>query len=92
MKQIIKQTSAKWSLALLAIFASTFAFAQDSTSTSVTNVSTSTTETTWYMQPWAWVVGGIILLLIIVMLAKGNNRSGSADTVSVKKTVTTEDV
>ncbi len=57
-----------------------------STSASTSEVSSTTTETTWYMQPWAWVVGGVVLLLIIILLARGGR--GNSDSVTVRKTVT----
>ena len=33
-------------------------------------------NSTWYMQPWVWVVGGAIFLLILVGLLKGNQQKG----------------
>lgn len=67
------------------------AFAQDSTGTSTTKTSSSTTTTeTWYMEPWAWIAGGVILLILLIVLFRGN--SGRSDSVTYKKTVKHDDV
>ncbi len=59
-------------LSLLAI--SLFSLAQESASVAVT--STETTETTtWYTQPWAWVVGGAVFILLLVALLRSGNKS-----------------
>lgn len=59
-------------LSLLAI--SLFSLAQESSSVAVT--STETTETTtWYTQPWAWVVGGAVFILLLVALLRSGNKS-----------------
>ena len=49
--------------------------AQDTTKTTVTHETTTTTGTNWYMQPWAWVVGGIVVLIILVALFRGNSNN-----------------
>ena len=65
-------------------------FAQDSTSTAITTTSSqTTTDRTWYMEPWAWVVGGVIVVLIIVALTRSGGSS-STDRVTVTKTVDRE--
>ncbi|MEP6712608.1 MAG: hypothetical protein ABJA37_09345 [Ferruginibacter sp.] len=74
-------------LLLSTLFINAAIFAQDSTMTATTTTtSQSTTEKTWYMQPWAWVVGAVILVLIIVAISKGG--SSSTDKVTVTKSVT----
>jgi apolipoprotein N-acyltransferase len=61
-------------LTLLAI--SLYSLAQDSTSVAVT--STERTETTtWYTQPWAWVVGGAVFILLLVALVKSGGSKNS---------------
>ena len=37
------------------------------------------TSTTWYMQPWVWIVGGAVLLIILVALLRGGNSSTTRD-------------
>lgn len=29
----------------------------------------------WYMQPWAWIVGGAIFILLLVALTRGGRRN-----------------
>ena len=62
-----------------------------------TTYSTSTTtssENLWYMQPWVWVVGGIVLLLLLIALFSGgkskNKNNTRTDKVIITKTVRTE--
>ncbi len=31
-------------------------------------------ETQWYMQPWAWVVGGAVFILLLVALLRGKRN------------------
>jgi hypothetical protein len=60
------------------LFTQILVIAQDSTgSVSKTTVSTESTSssTTWYTQPWVWVVGGAVFLIILVALLRGNSSS-----------------
>ena len=60
--------------------------AQDSTSTkTTTRTTTSSTETTWYTQPWVWVVGGAVFLIILVALLKGSSTSNTESRTTVIK-------
>ncbi|MDB5201773.1 MAG: hypothetical protein JWQ27_1182 [Ferruginibacter sp.] len=79
----------KMSLTLTMILFGIIAFAQDSTVTATTNATTTTTsEQTWYMQPWAWIVGGAVLILLIIALVRGNSdKTTNSDRVTVTKTV-----
>jgi hypothetical protein len=71
------------------LFVSVISFAQDSTvkATTTTNTTASSTETMWYMNPIAWVVGGIVLLVLLIALFRNNSSSTSSDRVTVTKTV-----
>lgn len=60
------------------------------TSTSTSSTTSITQTDTWYTQPWVWVVGGIILLLLIVALTRGNSSTGRSDKVTVSKSVRTD--
>lgn len=89
MKRISKVNSLyKSFLAICLIMLSQFAvFAQDDDGTkTVVTKTTHSESTTWYMQPWAWVVGGIILILILIALLSG----GRGNRVVVTKTTTTD--
>ena len=47
---------------LLLCFVSTALWAQDASSSGV-EIKVSKTETTWYTQPWVWIVGGAVFIL-----------------------------
>lgn len=88
MKQSIQSGMRKLNLFFLSLMITSLAFAQDSSmSTTITSTS-ATTERMWYMEPWAWIVGGIVLLLIIFLAARGNgDKTVDSDRVTVTKTV-----
>ena len=63
---------------MMLLFSFTFfaLHAQDTSKTTVTHETTTTTRSTeWYMQPWAWVVGGVLLIIILVALFRGNSTT-----------------
>ena len=61
-------------LAIAAFFLSqTRSWAQDTKSVDV-NLNVGDGGSTWYMQPWVWIVAGAIFIIIIVGLLKGNNK------------------
>ena len=63
------------------------AIAQDST-VKTTQTSQTSTETSFHVEPWMWIVGGVVVVLIIVALMRGNSTSStSSDRVTVTKTV-----
>ena len=69
---------------ILSLFFTGIAVAQDSAvSSTTTKTSTSSSFT---VQPWMWVVGGIIILIIIIALAS----RGSKDKVVITKERTIE--
>lgn len=69
-----------------------YVFAQDSAYSSTTATSSTTIETEqWYMQKWVWIAGGIIILLILIALFSGGNKTkANTDRVTITKTVRTE--
>lgn len=89
MKHQLKFYSSKAALFIALIIITGSAYAQDTTMAATTTTATTTsTEKIWYMEPWAWIVGGIILLVIIVLATHSGNISTSANKVTVTKTVT----
>jgi len=57
----------------LAIFSSALIYAQDSTVTKTTNVTTSSEE--WQTNPTYWIIGGVVLIIIIAIIAsRGRTR------------------
>ena len=92
MKHLIKPGFFKYTfLLLLLTIAKSIVWAQDSTMTATSTTTTTSEQHTWYAQPWVWVVGGIVLILLIIALTKGNS-SGRTDKVTITKTRTTDSV
>jgi hypothetical protein len=95
MKQLIKVDIKSFLLFVIVCFYQTIAMAQDSIATSSSSHRTTTTTTTsttpdsnWYSQPWVWIVAGIIFIIVLVALLKGNSSgTSSSDKVTVTKTV-----
>ncbi len=56
--------------ALMLCFFSTTLLAQDAG----INVKITNSETTWYTQPWIWIVGGAVFILLLVALLRGGGR------------------
>jgi len=71
---------------ILSNMISLLSIAQDSSSGSSTK--TTTTQSVTTIQPWMWLVGGIVLLIIIIALVSGKNKNTvSSDKVTYTKTV-----
>jgi hypothetical protein len=56
----------------LAVFASALSFAQDSTVTKTTNVTTSSEE--WQTNPTYWIIGGVVLIVIVAIVAMSGRQ------------------
>ena len=94
MKQLTKAVTYKTFATLLMLsLLQTIIWAQDST-VSTSRTTTTTEQTTWYTQPWVWVVGGAVFLLLIVALVRSNSSSGTGasrtDKVTYTKTTETD--
>jgi hypothetical protein len=89
MKQFNLTTVKKGMLLFLFSIIGLMSFAQDSGATTSTTTSTNSNKTTTsvFVEPWVWVVGGIILLLILI----GLFRKGSSTRVEKNTTVIDRD-
>ena len=78
---------------IMLCFSRALVFAQDSAASASSSTSTTTTmEHTTTVQPWVWVVGGIVLLLIIIALVRGKGSPASrTDKVTYTKTTSSDD-
>lgn len=86
----MKKYIISFQLVLALLFTQAVAFAQDTTYSTSTTVES---EELWYLQPWVWIVGGIVLLLLLIALFSGGkkkNPNTRTDKVIITKTVRTE--
>lgn len=96
--KLLQNSSVKMNMLFLLMFSAFGTFAQEQTggATSGSTSSTVTTRTTtsemWYAQPWVWVVGGAVLLLLLIALLRDGSGKGSADRVTITKTVDRESI
>ena len=82
---------AKLFLLLSGIFTSAVSLAQDVANATTTTTSTSvTTEKTWYMEPWAWILSGVVLLVIIILATRSSSSKKNAESVTITRTVQRE--
>ena len=72
MKKIKNYYRSFMAMALM-LFLQGIAFAQDS-AVSSSSTTTTTTSSGTTIQPWMWIVGGIIVLVIIIALVSGRSR------------------
>lgn len=70
----IKKMSTAFTLFLLAIFSSVYAFAQDVPSKVDVDISTDG-GSVWYGQPWVWAVGVGLFILILVIITRSNKSA-----------------
>ncbi|MEO6455819.1 MAG: hypothetical protein ABIN97_17190 [Ginsengibacter sp.] len=57
---------------LMLSFFQTIVWAQDGGAD--VNVKITKESTTWYAQPWVWIVGGAVFLLLLVALLRGGGN------------------
>ncbi len=69
----IKYLYSSFLVMILLLFIEGIAFAQDS-AVSSTKSTTTTTSSNFIIQPWMWIVAGIIVLIIIIALASGKSK------------------
>jgi len=57
-----------------------------------TTTVTKTETTTWYTNPWVWVIGAAVFILLLVALLRGGSKgsASASDRLTVTKTVTRE--
>lgn len=64
---------------------------KSTTTTTTKNTDITTTGnagTTWYTQPWVWIVGAAVFILLLVALLSGSKgRDTATDRITVKKTI-----
>lgn len=68
----LKNTLQKFVAVLALCFVSTIIWAQDGGAD--VNVKITKGDSTWYTQPWVWVVGGAVFILLLVALLRGGGN------------------
>ncbi len=95
MKKLFKHSIIKTAyIFILSNIISLLSQAQDSTGGSASSTHTTTTthaQNAMAVQPWMWIVGGIVLLIIIISLLSGRNKNTvRSDKVTYTKKVESE--
>ena len=75
MTTILKQSLLRVTTAIIFCCFSVIAFAQDKKLDVDINVNE---DKQWYMQPWAWVIGGAVFILLLVALLRGSGSKKAA--------------
>ena len=68
----LKSDFIKLGTVLCLSFFKTVLWAQNTTAD--VNVKITKESTTWYAQPWVWILGGAVFLLLLVALLRGNGN------------------
>ena len=71
MRKIVKQAWLQFATTIVFCCFSLIVLAQDKKLDVDINLKE---EKQWYMQPWAWVVGGAVFILLLVALTRGGGR------------------
>lgn len=69
---LTKKALQKFVAALALCFVSTVLWAQDGGAD--VNVKITKSDSTWYTQPWVWIVGGAVFILLLVALLRGGGN------------------
>lgn len=83
MKKMNFQAATQFLLLIVFSFISLVTQAQESTSSSNKTVTTTTTK--FEMQPWMWILGGAVLVIIIIALMSGRNKTEVSRTTVVNE-------
>ena len=62
----------KFIAVLVLSFATTALWAQEKGAD--VNVKITKSDTTWYTQPWVWIVGGAVFILLLVAIVRGGGN------------------
>lgn len=63
---------------ILALLASAYTFAQDAATDLNVNVTKTTESTTWYANPWVWIVGAAVFILLFAAIIRGSGNRTDA--------------
>lgn len=77
--EIIKNYTQRLAIVMFSVFFGVLSYAQESGSAPDTNVKVTTTGTTttteeWYSNPIYWVIGGLLFIILIAVIVRGNSQ------------------
>lgn len=64
-------------LLMLNLLATGIVYAQDTKKLDVDVNVDKSSGSTWYAQPWMWIVGGAVFILLLVALLRGGQKSST---------------
>ena len=73
MKSMISKSASKLTLVFTALLLSMVTLAQETKKIDI-DVDTKGNDSSIFMQPWVWVVGGAVFILLLIALLKNNNK------------------
>jgi hypothetical protein len=74
MKSLVNMKN-RLALWVLAMFASIYSFAQEGAAKVDVNVTKTTETTTWYTNPWVWIVGVAVFILLFAAIVRGGSKT-----------------
>ena len=82
MEQKFKNLLSKLSLFFILAVSSLSALAQDNTGSGTKTVTkTETSSTNFHVEPWMWIVGGVVLIVLLIALLGGRSSSVKETTI-----------
>ena len=72
--KIIKTAGLNIGASLLLLILSLQSFAQDKKVDVSINTNSGSGNGGWYMQPWVWIVGGLVFILLLVAIIRGGGN------------------
>jgi hypothetical protein len=63
---------------IMAMIASVYAFAQETGANLDVNVTKTTETTTWYANPWVWIIGAAVFILLFAAIVRGSGNRTDA--------------
>jgi apolipoprotein N-acyltransferase len=70
----LEKTMSRLMMLVMTMFASVYAIAQEEAAKLDVNV-TRTETTTWYTNPWVWIVGVAVFILLFAAIVRGGSRT-----------------
>ena len=73
MKQFILKSTSRISLLFALMLFTMVSLAQETKKLDI-NINTKSNDSSFFMQPWVWVVGGAVFILLLIALLRNNGN------------------